>query len=354
MTLISWGADASLSALLQEGEILARVTEEQKTNYRLASEEGELRAQLAGKLLHPSVSRLERPVVGDWVAARPLWNEGKAVIQRVLPRQSLLHRKAAGETEAIQPLAANVHLVFILTSLNRDFNEKRLDRYLTIAFECGAKPVVLLTKADLEPESAEKARLIAARSEVDCIAISALDGTGVEAVKKLLLPRETSVFVGSSGVGKSTLVNALLRREEQSVGAVREDDDRGRHTTTSRRILPLENGALVIDTPGLREIQLSGEHTEGLAESFAEIEALGVKCKFHNCGHDSEPGCAVKAALESGTIPQDSYESYLKLQREAAFQNRKVDKAAASEEKKKWKAISKSAKNWKKQKRGEE
>jgi ribosome biogenesis GTPase len=353
MTLKQWGADASLQITLGDGEILARVTEEQKTNYRVIAEEGELRAQLAGKLLHPSITRMERPVVGDWVIARPLWNEGKAVIHRVLPRKSLLHRKAAGETEAIQPLAANVDLVFILTSLNRDFNEKRLDRYLTIAHESGAQPVVVLTKSDLEPESAARAAEIANKHKVQCLAISVLDGKGLHAVKALLLPGETSVFVGSSGVGKSTLVNALLEREEQDVAAVRADDDRGRHTTTSRKILQLENGALVIDTPGLREIQLSSEHAEGIAGSFAEIEELGRACRFSDCSHDSEPGCAVKVALESGTIPRESYESFLKLQKEAAFQHRKNDKAAAAAEKKKWKSISKSAKDFSKRKRGE-
>lgn len=354
MTMSHWGEYPSLRAFLKEGEILARVTEEQKTNYRVTTEQGELRAQLAGKLLHPSVSRLERPVVGDWVAARPLWNEGKAVIQRVLERKGLLHRKAAGETESVQPLAANVDRVFILTSLNRDYNEKRVDRYLTIAFESGAAPAVLLTKSDLEPGSAEIAARLAECTKVPCFAVSTVTGEGIESVKALLKAGETSVFVGSSGVGKSTLVNALLGTQAMATGAVRDDDDRGRHTTTFRRLLLLESGALVIDTPGLREIQLDSGHAEALGESFQFIEELARRCRFSDCRHETEPGCAVKEALGAGELPQELYESYLKLERELEFQKRKTDKAAQAEAKKRWKKISESAKFLSKRKRGEE
>lgn len=348
--LTKWGFQPCFAQPIESDEIYARIVEEQKTTYRVATERGELAAQLPGRLLHPSVDRLERPVVGDWVAVRPLWNENKCVIQRVMPRKGLLRRKAAGETEAIQPLAANVELTVIVTSLNREFNEKRLQRYLTVVHESGSHAAVILTKIDLAPESVAQAELLQAKYQVPCVALCSLTGEGMPQVRALLKPGETTVFVGSSGVGKSTLVNALLGRLEQAIGAIREDDDRGRHTTTSRRLIPLENGALVIDTPGLREIQLESGHAEGLALGFAAIEALALRCKFGDCQHETEPGCAVKAALESGELAQDDYESYLKLRREVAFQERKTNKAAASEEKKKWKSISKSIREKYKQK----
>lgn len=346
--LEAWGFHPGFAHPLAEGEIYARVVEEQKTQFRVICQEGEWAAILAGKLLHPGVKRLDRPVVGDWVAARPLPGEKKAVIQRVLPRASLLKRKAAGETEAVQPIGANVNLTVIVTSLNQEFNEKRLQRYLTVAEESGSKAAVVLTKKDLKPESEETAALLSSKYGVPCFALCSLTGEGLEQVRALLLPGETSIFVGSSGVGKSTLVNRLLGREEQETQSVREDDDRGRHTTTSRRLLPLPSGALVIDTPGMREIQLEADHSEGLDLAFGQIERLAAGCKFHNCRHESEPGCSVKEALSSGELSSADHESYLKLQRELAHQARKTDKAAAAEEKKKWKTISKFQKNFRK------
>lgn len=340
MTLRQWGFRPEFEHPLAPDEILARVVEEQRASYVLVTEEGPLLAHLAGKLLHPSLNRLERPVVGDWVAARPLWNEGKAVIQRLLPRASLLRRKAAGETEAVQPLAANVDLTVIVTSLNKEFNEKRLHRYLTVAQESGSRAAVLLTKSDLEPASAEAAARLTEKYEIPCLALCALTGDGLEAVRALWNASETAVFVGSSGVGKSTLVNALLGRMEQETSEIRADDDRGRHTTTSRRLLTLPNGALVIDTPGLREIQLEAGHEEGLAKSFAAIEELALGCKFTNCAHETEPGCAVKAAIDSGVVAREDYDSFLKLRKEVAFQERKANPALAAEEKRKWKKIS--------------
>jgi ribosome biogenesis GTPase / thiamine phosphate phosphatase len=322
--LESWGFQPAFAAPLAGDETYARVIGEQKTSYTVITGHGELSARLSGRLLHPSIDRLERPVVGDWLAVRVLEGEKKAVVQRVLPRKSLLRRRAAGTEEAVQPLAANVDLVFAVTSLNRDLNLKRLDRYLTIAHESGSRAAILLTKKDLEPESEKRAEEFAATYKVPCLALAALAGDGLASLRTLLKPGETVVFVGSSGVGKSTIVNSLLGREEQATAAVRSGDDRGRHTTTARRLLRLECGALVIDTPGIREIQLEAEHEAGISASFPEIEALALRCRFSNCRHESEPGCAVKGAIESGALAQERYESYLKLQGELADRERKA------------------------------
>ncbi|MGZ3652758.1 MAG: ribosome small subunit-dependent GTPase A, partial [Bdellovibrionota bacterium] len=288
MSLTQWGLIPEIDPPLAPDEIVVRVVEEQKTFYSVVSERGLLQAQLPGRLLHASVGRLERPVVGDWLVVRPMWNEGKAVVQRVLPRTSLLRRKAAGETEAIQPLAANVNLTVIVTSLNREFNEKRLHRYLTVAQESGSRAAVLLTKSDLAPESAGESARLAEKYRVPCLALCALTGSGLDDVRALWGSGETAVFVGSSGVGKSTLVNALLGRTEQPTADIRDDDDRGRHTTTSRRLIALPSGALVIDTPGMREIQLEAAHEDGLALSFSAIEDRSRLCKFANCLHATE------------------------------------------------------------------
>lgn len=350
MTLEQWGFRSDFAHPLDAGEVYARVLEEQKSSYLVVTELGELTAQLPGRLLHASIGRLERPVVGDWLVVRPLPNENKAVVQLIVPRKALLRRRAAGETEAVQPLAANVELAVVVTSLNKEFNEKRLHRYLTVVQESGSAAAIVLTKKDLSPESEGMAATLGAKYNVPCLAVSALSGEGIAETLALLKQGETSVFVGSSGVGKSTLVNLLLGRQEQVTAEIRGDDDRGRHTTTSRRLIFLPNGALVIDTPGMREIQLESGHQEGLSLGFSQIETLALQCKFHNCAHESEPGCAVKAALESGTVGAFDYESYLKLKRETAFQERKKDKGLAAEEKKRWKKVAQGSRENNKQK----
>ncbi len=340
-----WGPTPNLK--LKTGEIYARVIEEQRTLFQLATAEGILVGQLTGKFLGGE----ERPVIGDWLAVRPLEGEDKAMIQSILPRHSLLQRKAAGEGHGMQALAANIDVTFIVTSMNRDFNPKRLDRYLTIVHDSGSRAAVVLTKMDLEPESVKFAEELAAKHKVPCIPVSSLAGEGLEALQALLLPQETVVFIGSSGVGKSTLVNTLLGSTVQTVKAVREDDDRGRHTTTARRMLRLPNGCLVIDTPGLREIQIDAGQAEGLEEANAQIAELALRCRFSNCSHESEPGCAVKAALASGQLSELQHASYLKLKKELSFQARKSNKQLEAENKKQWKTIAKGQKQHYKKKR---
>lgn len=344
MNLKSWGFQSCFESEVESDETIARVIEERKTTYKIVTSEGELLAQLPGRFLLSKVARLERPVVGDWLVVRPLKNENKAVIQRVLPRKTLLRRKAAGEGDEIQPLAANVELTILVTSLNKEFSEVRLKRYLTAIRESGSKAAILLTKLDLAPESVEKANSLSSTYEVPCIAVCSRTGEGIDRARGLLLPAETCVFVGSSGVGKSTLVNTLLDRHEQETGELSEVDDRGRHTTTSRRLIPLSWGALVIDTPGLREIQLESE-TEKHSLAFAEIEKISLSCKFQNCKHNTEPGCAVKEALERRELLTEDYESYLKLQKDLAEQEWAKIKAGDAQDKRRSKGYLKEEKN---------
>lgn len=334
--LKKWGYIPMPEIAPAPGDVPARVIEEHRSQYRIITEEGECIAQVRGKLRESGIM----PLVGDFLLVRLLENESKAVIQEVLPRQNILRRAAERKIES---LAANIDTVYIVTSLNRDFNEKRIDRYLTIVNESKAKPILILTKNDLDSAKAIDLSTIKKRFQgVAIFSISVLSGSGMKEFSESLEPGKTSLFIGSSGVGKSTLVNFLLGREEMATKEIREDDDRGRHTTTSRRLMMLKNGAMVIDTPGLREIQLTSDQESGLAESFPAIDELALQCKFVNCRHESEPHCAVKAAVTNGEIEQSAYESFLKIQKETAFQQRKTNKAAAAEEKKKWKSLSKS------------
>jgi ribosome biogenesis GTPase len=314
MNLSDWGHTAFFSTETTEGEFLGRVVEEQRTMFSVVTEKGMMQAQLSGRLLHPKTDRVERPIAGDWVVLKAVGAEGKAIIQSVLPRKTLLKRKAPGTDEAVQLLVANVDLAFVVTSSNRDYNPKRIDRYLTIIHESGAKAAVLLTKSDLDPAASAKIlKEIAVKYSVPCLSLSSVSGDGLAQLEKMLTRGQTYVFLGSSGVGKSTLVNSLLAREEQVTKKIREGDDRGRHTTTSRRMIVMPNGALVIDTPGLREIQLDASQTEGLGARFSRIEELAATCRFSNCGHESEPGCAVKKAVQNGQLEADEFASFLKL-----------------------------------------
>ncbi|MBI3541853.1 MAG: ribosome small subunit-dependent GTPase A [Deltaproteobacteria bacterium] len=291
-----------------------RVIAEQKRYYRVDGEQGEAWAELSGKLSFDTLKRAELPAVGDWVLAQLRGGEGRGTIQRVLARRTKFSRKAAGEVEAEQIVATNIDVAFVVMALNQDFNVARLERYLTVVAQSGASPVILMTKRDL------CADLPARLAEIEA------------AARGVPLP-----LLGSSGVGKSTLVNTLAGEQLQDTAEVRESDGRGRHVTTYRRLLILKQG-LLIDTPGMRELHI-WEGDDAVAASFEDIEELGRSCKFSNCAHESEPGCAVKAALEAGTLDARRHANYLKLQREGAFQARKNDKVAASEEKKRWRKI---------------
>jgi ribosome biogenesis GTPase len=321
----------------------ARVVREDRDRYHLHGEDGDVPGELSGKLRHEAATRAELPAVGDWVAVRP--GAGLAVIVRVLPRASAFVRKVAGETTEEQVVAANVDTVFLVGGLDGDLNVRRFERYLAAAWESGAVPVIVLNKADLaEDLEASVAEVEAVAVGVPVVAVSAAEGRGLDALAPWLAPARTVALLGSSGVGKSTLVNALLGEARQATGAVRDDDSRGRHTTTHRELVPLPGGAVLLDTPGMRELQLwAGE--ESLESAFPDVKALAAACRFRDCAHEGEPGCAVLGAVAAGALDAARLESWRKLQRELHWLATRQDARARAAEQAKWKQITKSMKH---------
>ncbi len=336
LTALGWDAGfaEAFAPLAAEDLEPARVAAQHRTGYGLLTASGAVFGELTGRLHHHASSAADRPVVGDWVAARVPPGGGTASIHELLPRRTHFSRQAAGERTAEQVLAANLDRVFVVSGLDRDFNLRRLERYLLLAAAGGVEPVLVLNKADLAgdlPAQREAVRAIA--PEVEILVMSAVSGEGVEALRAALPPGRTGALIGSSGVGKSTLINRLLGEERQVTGAVRSRDGRGRHITSVRELIPVPGAGLLIDTPGLREVQLWADE-DALEAPFAEIEALAAGCRFRDCRHESEPGCAVLAAVEAGTLPPERLESYRKLQKEIAFQDRRRDPLRREEEEK--------------------
>jgi ribosome biogenesis GTPase len=323
---------------------IARVAEEQRGHYRVLAEAGEWRAELSGRFRHDAAATgagAAYPAVGDWVLVHlpgPTPEHGAARIERLLERRTKFSRKEAGNRSAEQVIASNIDTVFLVQSLNRDLNLRRLERYLALLWESGAEPVVVLSKADLCPDrEAAVAEVEAVAHGVSVLVLSAVTGEGLEEVGRYLGEGATVALVGSSGVGKSTLVNALLGEERMAVRDIR-DDDRGRHTTTSRHLILLPGGGILIDTPGMRTVIL-WEGEEGIETTFGDIEALAASCRFTDCTHDTEPGCAVQAALADGTLEAARYRSYQKLLREAQRQARKTDVHLRREEQRRWRRL---------------
>jgi ribosome biogenesis GTPase len=320
---------------------VGRILEERKSCYVLLTEDGrEVLASAAGKLQYEASGRGELPTVGDWVCASVRQEEGRATIHRLLERRTKISRKGAGSVTDEQVLAANIDTVFLVNSLNQDLNPRRIERYLALASESGARPVLLLTKADLCEEPAEAVAEVQRLAPfVSVHVVSALDGTGLAELALYLGPGQTSVLLGLSGVGKSTLVNRILGEERQEVREIRSNDGRGRHTTTSRQLLFLPEGGMLIDTPGMRELQL-WDANEGVGPTFQDVEEAASRCRFTDCGHHAEtPGCAVQAAIESGALSAEHVANWSKLRRELKFLDRRKNKKAQSEEKKRWKEI---------------
>jgi len=318
-----------------EGLEPARVLETRRGAWTVlaagASGPEELEAAAAGRLLHEAAAQADLPATGDWVLVRPT-DPGRALIQAVLPRRSKFSRKRPGETERDrideQVIAANVDWAFIVGAAGKDWNPRRAERYLTLAWESGAQPVLVITKADLaEDLETLRAQAVEAAPGAPVVALCAREGWGLEGLDPYLAPGKTAVLLGSSGTGKSTLLNALAGSELQRVQDVRADDHRGRHTTTTRTLFRLPSGALVIDTPGLREIQLWADG-QAVDSSFSDIEAFAESCRFRDCSHDGEPGCAVRAAVESGDLAAERLESWRKLRREVEFLERRGDPVA--------------------------
>jgi ribosome biogenesis GTPase len=327
-----------------EDLVPARVAIQHPKLYTLYAEAGELLARVSGRLRHDSRSVADFPVTGDWVAIRPRSAEGTATIHAVLPRRSRFTRKSPGDVTEEQILAANVDTVFLVMGLDGNYNPRRLERYLALAWESGADPVVLLTKPDLCPNAEERKRATE-RLGIPVLVVSPRHGEGLDSLAHYLVPGKTLALLGSSGVGKSTLVNRLLGEERLATRPVRESDDRGRHTTTHRELIVLPGGGLVIDTPGLREIQLwESADVDG---AFARVTTLAEGCRFTDCGHDTEPGCAVTQAVAEGSLDPAQLASYQKLKKELEHANVLRDLRAQLEQKRKWKSLHKLAKRHK-------
>ncbi len=310
------------------GLIPARIISVQKETYQIISADRENNAKLKGSIFYQDARFQTYPAVGDFVMIKPN-NMGDDTIYRVLDRRTCFSRlnptlrvNITGASEQI--VAANFDYVFIMASLNYDFNVRRIERYLATAWQSGGIPVIVLTKADLCDDYLDKvAEIEAIAPGMDIHVISAVTGFGIDTLKKYLKPAATLVFLGSSGIGKSSLVNALAGDELMKVNSIREDDSKGHHTTTYRQLFKLDNGVLIIDTPGMRELGIWAVE-EGLGETFSDIEDLSTKCRFSDCSHMKEPGCAVKAALTNGTLTEERWKSYIKLKREAKYSAQKA------------------------------
>jgi len=308
------------------GLMPGRVIVQQRGLFGLITDLGEAAAKISGRLARDAEAG-GYPAAGDWVALSPAAPGETGIIHHVLPRRTAFTRKAAGPAGGVQVVAANVDVAFLTASLNADLNPRRIERYLAAAWQSGAEPVVVLTKVDLCPDVAAAAAAIEAVAfGVPVHPVSAVTGEGLDALLAHLGPGRTAVLLGSSGVGKSTLVNALAGSQRMATQAIREDDARGRHTTSHRELILIPGGGVLLDTPGMRELAL-WDSDEGLSAAFEDIEALAGECRFRDCGHTNEPGCAVRQALESGALDAARWRSYEKLQRELAHLEAKEDPA---------------------------
>lgn len=345
--LISMGWNSFFESQVPEHQrqhlTLGRVTAEHRTEYEVATEVGQIRAKSRGRLHFQAHASADLPVVGDWVCLSVYEREG--MIERRLDRKTLFSRKSPGSASEEQVICANVDVAFIVSSLGVELNRARMERYLAAVIESGAEPVFVLTKVDLCHDSeAALAEIKAFAPLVKVVAVNSLEGLGLAPLRDILSNGRTGVLIGPSGVGKSTLVNALANAPVLETGSVREGDHKGRHTTTHRELIALEGGGNLIDTPGMREFQI-WDSGSGIESVFSDIETLMTSCKFSDCRHENEPGCAVRQALEDGSLDEGRLANFRKLERENAYMLRRHDKAKQREEKEKWKKIHQSVRS---------
>lgn len=340
INMAAYGLSGQMEAFAREHKerTIGRIISQEKGFYRLICEAGERTAEISGKMRYHAQSAADFPTVGDFVAADCSDPQGHAIIYEILPRRSVFLRKAAGRAHTEQPVAANIDMVFLCMSLNQDFNLRRLERYLSVAWDSGAVPVIVCTKSDLCPDLAQHIRAIEEIAiGTDIVVTSGLEADGIGALQPYLREGKTVALIGSSGVGKSTLINRLLGENRLETNGLR-NDDKGRHTTTRRELFLLQQGGMVIDTPGMRELGL-WESGNGLERSFADIEELAAGCRFHNCSHTNEPACAVRDAILKGVLTEERWLSYQKLKSETEYAENRREYLA--EKKLKFKNIAK-------------
>lgn len=349
MDLKNIGFDAFVEKHLENCQLeslsVGRVCAEYKESYKIFSEFGQLNALISGKFRNNCAAREDFPAVGDWVLFDYLENENKAVIQEILPRKSKFSRKVAGQQTQEQIIASNIDFAFIVCALNYDFNLRRIERYLSLVWQSGATPVVVLTKADLCDDVGSRVSEVESIAfGVDVHAISNISTQGIEVLQKYFSNHKTAVLLGSSGVGKSSLINNLANDDIMKVNVLRSNIEKGRHTTTHKQMIILQSGGLIIDTPGIRELQL-WDAEDGISQTFDDIEKIALSCKFSDCTHTNEPGCAVQNAIKKGYLDPDRLENYLKVQKEQEYLTSRQTQSAAKVERDKWKAIHKQIRN---------